>query len=145
MYIYICGPCSECIPILPILYVCMYVAVPADGECRRSSGHGGLRCGNKGQRVPAWGDGTRLHRSPLRDTGHGSHCVKGTLHAYILWLQYVCICTSVCMLAVCTRVRGCPSPTQQGCDMLHYVVHITVCTYTYVCMYVCMPPPAVLQ
>ena len=142
---YVCGPCSECIPILPVLYVCLYVAVPADGECRRSSGHGGLRCGDKGQRVPAWGDGTRLHRSSLRDTGHGSHCLKGALYlcTYILWLQYVStymhICVCACHVHVCMRLS-----ISKTARVWHAtLVHIAVCVH--ICMYVCMPPPHVLQ
>ena len=151
--LYICGPCSECIPILPVLYVCLYVAVPADGECRRSRGHGGLRCGDKGQRVPAWGDGTRLHRCSLRDTGHGSHCVKGALllctyvHTYILWLQYVCtymhICVCACCVHVCTRLSISNTARVWHATLVHIAVCVHICTY--VCTYVCMPSPHVLQ
>ena len=45
------------------------------------------------------------------------------VHAYIRtfsgYSKYVRICTSVCVHDVCMCVRGCPSPTQQGCGMLH--------------------------
>ena len=132
---------------LSLYIVCLYVAVPADGECRRSSGHGGLRCGDKGQRVPAWGDGTRLHRSSFRDTGHGSHCLKGALYlcTNILWLQYVrmYICAHLCVCACCVHVCTRLSISKTARVWHATLVHIAVCVH--ICMYVCMPPPHVLQ
>ena len=130
---------------LSFLY-CMYVAVPADGECRRSSGHGGLCCGDKGQRVSAWGDGTRLHRSSLRDTGHGSHCVKGALYlcTNILTVHmYMHICVCACCVHVCTRLSISKTARVWHATLVHIAVCVHICMY--VCMYVCVPPPHVLQ